>query len=115
MVILGGLGSMAGVIVGGLVIQSFDRILAEELNAPIHWVGDQLNITWLQEHNLQSDRFLIFGLALVLMMLLRPGGLIPSNQRKREMKPADSDTPRQDQQEMYDVQTHDEPTAGGRA
>jgi hypothetical protein len=33
-----------------------------------------------------SDRFLIFGLALVLVMLLRPGGLFPSRARKAELE-----------------------------
>jgi branched-chain amino acid transport system permease protein len=31
-------------------------------------------------------RFLVFGLALVLVMLLRPQGLIPSRRRARELK-----------------------------
>ena len=115
MVILGGLGSMTGVIVGGLLIQSFDRILAEELNRPLHWLGEQLGSTFLQEHDVQTDRFLIFGLALVLMMILRPGGLIPSARRKAEMQP-DSEAERvHETQQLYDVRAEDEPAVGGRA
>jgi branched-chain amino acid transport system permease protein len=30
-------------------------------------------------------QFLLYGLALVLMMLLRPEGLFPSRQRRREL------------------------------
>ena len=33
---------------------------------------------------------LLFGLALVLMMLFRPQGMIPSAQRKREFKHEDT-------------------------
>lgn len=93
MVILGGIGNIYGVIAGALIIGSFDRILTEKLNTPLHWVGEQL--TWgplepignfLSNHSLTSDRFLIFGLALVLIMLLRPGGLFPSSRRAAEMK-----------------------------
>lgn len=93
MVILGGIGNIYGVIAGALIIGSFDRILAEKLNTPLHWLGEQ--ITWgplapigtfLSGHSLTSDRFLIFGLALVLIMLLRPGGLFPSARRAAEMK-----------------------------
>jgi len=92
MVILGGIGNIYGVIAGALIIGSFDRILAEKLNTPLHWVGEQLNVgplgpvgNFLQNHDLTSDRFLIFGLALVLIMLLRPGGLFPSRRRAAEM------------------------------
>lgn len=93
MVILGGIGNVYGVIAGALIIGSFDRILAEKLNGPLNWLGEQ--ITWgplapignfLATHSLTSDRFLIFGLALVLIMLLRPGGLFPSARRAAEMK-----------------------------
>jgi branched-chain amino acid transport system permease protein len=92
MVILGGIGNIYGVIAGALIIGSFDRILAEKLNTPLNWLGEQ--VTWgpfepignfLAEHDLTSDRFLIFGLALVLIMLLRPGGLFPSRRRAAEM------------------------------
>jgi branched-chain amino acid transport system permease protein len=92
MVILGGIGNIYGVIAGALIIGSFDRILAEKLNTPLNWLGER--ITWgplepigniLADHDLTSDRFLIFGLALVLIMLLRPGGLFPSKRRAAEM------------------------------
>jgi branched-chain amino acid transport system permease protein len=115
MVILGGLGNIYGVIVGGLIIQVFDRMLAQRLNAPLHWLGETLNIPFLAEHDLQSDRFLIFGLALVLMMILRPGGLFPSRQRAAEMAPDDEDVTDQEQQTMYDVRQENEPAAGERA
>ena len=39
-VILGGLGNIWGVMVGGVLIASFDRILAERLTGMIHYVGD---------------------------------------------------------------------------
>jgi branched-chain amino acid transport system permease protein len=92
MVILGGIGNIYGVIAGALIIGSFDRILAEKLNTPLNWVGEKLSVgplepigNFLAEHDLTSDRFLIFGLALVLIMLLRPGGLFPSRRRAAEM------------------------------
>jgi branched-chain amino acid transport system permease protein len=93
MVILGGIGNIYGVIAGALIIGSFDRILTEKLNGPMNWLGEQ--ITWgpfkpigefLANHSLTSDRFLIFGLALVLIMILRPGGLFPSARRAAEMR-----------------------------
>ncbi len=92
MVILGGMGNIYGVIAGAIIIGLFDRILAQELNKPLHWIGDQLtngHMSWLghpmTNHDVTTDRFLIFGLALVLIMILRPGGLFPSKQRAVEM------------------------------
>lgn len=98
MVILGGIGNIYGVIAGAFIIGAFDRIAAEELSGPLNWVGEQM--TWgpiapigefLANHSLTSDRFLIFGLALVLIMLLRPGGLFPSARRAAEMQGDDDD------------------------
>jgi branched-chain amino acid transport system permease protein len=86
MVILGGIGNVYGVIIGAIIIGLFDRVLAEALNTPLHWIGDRIGWTFLQEHDVTSDRFLIFGLALVLVMLLRPGGLFPSRARKAELE-----------------------------
>ncbi len=103
MVILGGLGNIYGVIVGAIIIGSFDRILAEALNTPLHWVGEQLNWQFLIDHSVTQDRFLIFGLALVLIMLLRPGGLFPAKARAAEMDPEDKGISDQEQDQLADV------------
>lgn len=109
MVILGGLGNVYGVIAGSLIIGFFDRILARELNGPLHWVGERLSDIGLgflgdpiQNHDVTSDRFLIFGLALVLVMLIRPGGLFPSAQRAAEMS-GDEDDPELANEELVDA------------
>lgn len=95
MVILGGIGNIYGVLAGALIIGTFDRILATKLTGPMNSLGEAMK-DWpgflgglgdfLSKHSLTSDRFLIFGLALVLVMVLRPGGLFPSRQRAAEMK-----------------------------
>lgn len=93
MVILGGIGNIYGVIAGAFIIGAFDRILTEKLTAPINWVGTHMPswgplepiANFLANHSLASDRFLIFGLSLVLIMILRPGGLFPSARRAAEM------------------------------
>ena len=56
-----------------------------------------------------------FGLALVLMMLLRPGGLLPSARRRAEMTPEDENILTHEQQQMYDIHEQDEPVVGSRA
>jgi len=86
MVILGGLGNLYGVIAGAIIIGAFDRILAEELSAPVNWIGEKIRWDFLANHDVTQDRYVIFGLALVLVMLLRPGGLFPSRQRTAELE-----------------------------
>jgi branched-chain amino acid transport system permease protein len=115
MIILGGLGNIYGAIAGGLLIGFFDRILSEELNRPMHWIGDQLGSGFLIDHDLKQDRFLIFGLALVLMMLLRPEGLFPSSRRKAELHPESDEILEQETQQLYDIREHNEPAVGERA
>lgn len=122
MVILGGIGNIYGVIIGSLIIGGFDRILAEQLNKPLHWLGERITyapLDWLStfmvEHNVTSDRFLIFGLALVLIMILRPGGLFPSRRRAAEMAGDDGTTDMDVDSELYDAQEGDRQLAGGRS
>jgi branched-chain amino acid transport system permease protein len=104
MVILGGLGSLPGVIVGAAVVT-------------------MLNIDWLQSLSLVLSRLrqgtgtipltdmawadlptqvdparyqrLAFGLILILMMIFRPEGIVPSQRRRMEMHEheADGDAP----------------------
>jgi branched-chain amino acid transport system permease protein len=48
---------------------------------------DQVPI--LQDINFLDYQFLLFGVALVLMMLFRPEGLFPSQRRRRELHVAE--------------------------
>jgi branched-chain amino acid transport system permease protein len=115
MVILGGLGNIYGVIAGGLLIGFFDRILAEELNRPMHWLGDVTGSDFLFTHDLKQDKFLVFGLALVLMMLWRPEGLFPSSRRKAELHPEADENVEPEGSQFYDVREQNEAVVGERA
>jgi branched-chain amino acid transport system permease protein len=109
-VILGGIGNVYGAVIGAVLIGSFDRILAERLTGPVNALGHQIGNDFLANHNVGEDRYLVFGLALVLMMLLRPGGLFPSKQRAAELQPESDDISIQEQEDLYDVRTHSDPT-----
>lgn len=86
MVILGGLGNMTGVILGGLIIQFADRIFLPHLAELIQSLAQNSNNAMLKEINFASDfRLLLFGATLVIMMLLRPEGLLPNERIRREM------------------------------
>jgi branched-chain amino acid transport system permease protein len=114
MIILGGLGNRYGAVVGALLIGFFDRILAEELNRPMHWIGDVTSVDWLYQHDVKQDRFLVFGLALVIMMLTRPEGIIPNKRRQAELRPETEDEFSHEQQQLYDILEHQSPTAAER-
>jgi branched-chain amino acid transport system permease protein len=115
MIILGGLGNVYGAVIGALLIGGFDRILTDALNPRVHWFGRQTHIHFLANHDLKQDRFLVFGLALVLMMLLRPGGIWQSAQRKAELRP-DDDERIQESGSLDDVlRGHNEPVVGEKA
>lgn len=96
MVILGGLGNITGVIVGGLVIMGADRLFLPALKDFLgglleHTILPALSGTpTLQAAVAQNAdpilyRFLLFGLTLVIMMAVRPEGLLPSAQVRAEM------------------------------
>ena len=92
MVILGGMGSLAGVILGGMILGYLN---IEGLAT----IGSKM-----QEGGLDFDptkyQFGIYGIIIVLMMLFRPTGLIPERRHKIEMAEGVHDTP------IYDV-THE--------
>jgi branched-chain amino acid transport system permease protein len=78
MLVLGGMGNIPGVIVGSLVISSLDRFILPQLTNFFHSFGMAIDLT--------NSRFLIYGIILVMTMLFRPEGLIPSRQRKSELR-----------------------------
>jgi len=86
MVILGGLGNITGVILGGLIIQFADRLFLPHLAQLVQSLAQNSNNDVLKEINFASDfRLLMFGLTLVIMMQLRPEGLVPSARRRMEL------------------------------
>lgn len=86
-VILGGLGNIWGVILGGFILQFFDRIMTKDLTTFLQGVGENTGNDFLATIQLSDWRFFIFGAALVLMMLVRPEGLLPSSRLKAELHP----------------------------
>jgi branched-chain amino acid transport system permease protein len=75
MVVLGGMGSLKGVILGGMLITLFDRILLAELTYLVRWIGRSVGLTMLTTVDLTLWRWFFFGLGLVTVMLFKPEGL----------------------------------------
>jgi len=75
MIVLGGMGSLKGVILGGMLITLFDRILLAQLTFLVRWIGRSLGVATLATVDLTLWRWFFFGLGLVTIMLIRPEGL----------------------------------------
>ena len=89
MVIVGGMGNLWGVVLGALVLQWLNL---EGLDRIGGWINDAIGVTGADYTvEVPKYKFAIFGLLLVLMMLFRPGGLIPSARRKAEFEEREGD------------------------
>ena len=78
MVVLGGVGSVWGVVLGAFVLQLLQSWWLEDLTGWLHALGRLVDNGWLQRVDLVPSIELIFGLILVAMMLFRRQGLIPA-------------------------------------
>jgi branched-chain amino acid transport system permease protein len=77
MVVLGGMGSVAGVVLGALILQLLQSWFLQDLTQWLHALGSFTRINFLQEIDLVQSIELIFGIILVVMMRFRRQGLIP--------------------------------------
>jgi branched-chain amino acid transport system permease protein len=78
MIILGGLGSIEGVVLGAIVLSFINNnLIPDVFNDYPSKVGLDFDLTELS--------FGIFGFLIVIMMVLRPEGLIPERRRKIEL------------------------------
>jgi ABC-type branched-subunit amino acid transport system permease subunit len=95
MVVIGGIGSIPGVIVGALVVYSInlfvlnqlDTIVADPSNG-LYYVLNPIYTSishFVPGFTFGSIRNLVFGIVLVVIMVFRPEGLIPSARRRREL------------------------------
>ena len=81
MVVLGGMGNIWGVAVGAFVIFLIQNVFLKQLNI----FFDAVQMPFFKDVDFLQYQFLLYGIALVAMMLLRPEGLFPSRRRRREL------------------------------
>lgn len=84
MVVLGGMGNIWGVVLGAVLLSFVPEILRYTVEPAQHAMFGRQII------EAEVLRMLMFGLAMVLMMLYRPAGILPSAVRKRELAKDDS-------------------------
>jgi branched-chain amino acid transport system permease protein len=79
MVVLGGMGNIWGVIAGAVLLSFVPELLRHTV--------DPVQKAMFGKAIIEPEviRMLLFGLALVVMMLYRPAGLLPSAVRRREL------------------------------
>jgi branched-chain amino acid transport system permease protein len=84
MVILGGLGSIWGVVIGAILLSFVNIYLIPDV-LDQGFVGDTLTDLGL-DFKFTEISFGVFGFVLVIMMVLRPEGILPERRRQMELK-----------------------------
>ncbi len=82
MVVLGGIGHIPGVVLGAVLLAALPEILRHTV-APVQMA--LFGMIWIEAEVLRQ---LLYGLALVLIMLARPAGLWPSPRREDRLMPS---------------------------
>jgi branched-chain amino acid transport system permease protein len=95
MIVLGGMGNIPGVILGAVLLTVFPEAL--------RYIGELQDYLFGRIVVDPADlRMLVFGLALILIMIFRPAGLLPSVRRRREFD-SDDAVLAQEQSTLYDA------------
>ena len=85
-VVIGGMGSIPGVVVGALAIQGIPEFIRGFASAG--WFG---NLPGEVVSAISNYRYLVFGALMVIMMAVRPQGMIPSSRIARELQAKEDD------------------------
>ena len=96
MVILGGMGNVWGVLLGAALLEYLNQ-------EGLANIGAWLNLNLGMHIDVPGYQVGIYGVLIVVIMLLRPQGLLPSARRKRELQYGTHE------EYLYDVGTHDTP------
>ncbi len=84
MVVLGGMGNIWGVVLGAVLLSFVPELLRYTVEPVQKWIFGRSII------DPEVIRMLLFGVAMVAMMLFRPAGIFPSAVRKRELAVRDN-------------------------
>ena len=102
MVVLGGMGHIPGVILGAIIVSMTPEVLRDIIN-PL-----QQAIAGRRVVDPENLRQLIFGLVMIIIMLVRPGGLWPSSRRRSELRPETKGIALQEKDDLQDAErNHD--------
>ena len=85
MVVLGGIGHIPGVVLGAILLAALPEVLRHTVE-PVQMA--LFGHVWIEAEVLRQ---LLYGLALVLIMLMRPSGLWPSPRHEERLVPDDEE------------------------
>ncbi len=87
MVILGGIGSIPGVVLGAVLLSILQSVVLQEMTSWVQALGKLVGSAWLAQLELVRGIDLVYGIILVVMMLYRRQGLIPEAARLAALRP----------------------------
>jgi branched-chain amino acid transport system permease protein len=97
-VVIGGMGSIPGAIVGALIVQGIPELIRGfAASGIIHLSGEQVTA-------ISNYRNLVFAIVLVAMMVWRPQGIFPSKRRAEELHPETEKLSDEESESLYDAQ-----------
>ena len=85
-VVLGGIGNITGVVVGAMLVSFVIFWVLPELQGWMGTLGKNIGVQSLGTIQYSDYKFVVYGLVLISIMLLRPSGLLPSRARKVELE-----------------------------
>jgi branched-chain amino acid transport system permease protein len=85
-IVLGGIGNITGVILGSFILTFVIFWVLPNMNEWSATLSQTVHVPAIANINLSNYTYIIYGVALILMMLLRPGGLLPSRARRIELE-----------------------------
>lgn len=100
MVVLGGMGSIPGSVLGAVIIAGLPEVI--RFMAQSNLLSGVL--TYQQANQASQYRYLVFGLAMVIMMIWRPQGILPSRRRAMELHPDDEKVLNEEDQSLWEAQ-----------
>ena len=104
MVVLGGMGNVFGVIAGAAILYLFQTLFLADLTQWSHTLGEAWRMPLLTQLDFVNLKFLLYGLGLILLMLLRPEGLFPARRIRLLIQESQHET-------LEAVEIADEPVA----
>ncbi|MBV8063157.1 MAG: hypothetical protein JOY51_06150, partial [Nevskia sp.] len=114
MVVLGGIGSIPGVVLGAVVLVTLPELIRSipdliKAALPAHLLNALPPAVMDAIANFSTYRMLLFGLAMILVMLFRPAGLLGNPRRLMELLPLPKGTGELQMEALKDVEEHDLP------